>query len=338
MSRAGGQARGPLAWLLLALGAALFALLLYHYGTRETFRGLASVWPAIPVMVLIEACAKVANALGLRRVMAREGRGVPFREVLRLTLEAEAVNYLLPTASLGGDALLARGLTRRGALSDGVVAVAAASSAQSAAQFLLVLAGSALALAATPVPPGLRPAVWAVMGLSLLIVCVISAVMVEGVFVFLSSVLRRLHIQVRYLYERRHRIAALDARLREVLRDRPGDLALSFFFYGCGWAVSAAEIFVALSLMGAAFRWPQALAIHALSVFIDGVVFFMPARAGSQEGGKILAFTAVGLPGGAGLTFGLLRRAREIIWALLGYALLARRPRDAGLAAPRTRA
>lgn len=321
------RAAGPLKWLLLAFGGLLFALLLRHYGTRETLHSLASVWPAVPIMMLIEGFAKLANALGLRQLLSKEERQTPFPEILRLILEADAVNYLLPTASLGGNAVLAKGLMSRGSLSESLVAVTTANSAQCAAQFLLVMAGSALALAATPVPANLRPAIWAVMGMSLVIVCVFALILAQGVFVFLSSVLRRLHIRIQYLLDRERQVTALDESLREVLRARPGDLALSTVYFACGWSVSAAEIFVALRLMGVAFGWPQALAIHALGVFIDGVIFFLPARAGSQEGGKILAFTAVGLPGAAGLTFALLRRTREIIWALLGYALLAQRAR-----------
>lgn len=327
----GGGTLDSLKWPLLALGGIFLALLLRHYGTHETLDSLKAVWPVIPIMAAIEGFAKLANTLGLRRVLAREGRQTPFLEIFRLTLEADAVNYLLPTASLGGGAILARGLTRDGDLSASVVAVTAASSAQTISQFLLVLAGSALALAATPIPANLRPAVWAVMGMSLVIVSVFLLVLFQGVFVFLSAVLRRIHIRVQYLLAHERQVTALDEGLRKVLLDRPRDLALSLLFFAGGWAVSAADIFVILRWMGVEFAWPQALAIHALAVFIDGVIFFLPARAGSQEGGKILAFTAVGLPGGAGLICGLLRRMREILWALLGYALLARRARDGGI-------
>jgi hypothetical protein len=329
--RFGGGTHGLLKWLLLAFGAILFALLLRHYGTRETLRSLADVWPAIPIMVLIEGIARLVNAAGLRRMLPREGSRTPYLEVLRLTLEAETVNYLLPTASVGGNALLTRGLMRRSSLSESVVAVATAGSAQSGAQFLLVVAGSALALASTPVPAGLRPAIWAVMGLSFMIVCFFLLVLTRGVFVFLSAVLHRVHIRVPYLLERKRQVAALDESMRKVFLTRPGDLALAALLFACGWGVSAAELFVALRLMGIAFTWQQALSIHCLAVFIDGVVCFLPARAGSQEGGKILAFTAVGLPGGAGLIFGLLRRIREIVWALVGYVLLALRVRGGGV-------
>lgn len=333
--------RTAVKWLLMGLGGLIFAALLKHLGTRDALSHLKAVWPALPVMVLIEAFAKLANALGLRCLLAREGRRRSLREIFRLTLEADAVNYLLPTASLGGGALMARGLMRAGSAADGLIAVATANSTQNIAQFLLVLAGSALALAATPIPANLRPAIWVVMGLSTAIVGVFLLALFQGVFVFLSSLLRRVHIKAQYLLERAREVAALDAGMREAVRTHPADLALSTFFFACGWTVSAAEVFVVLKRLGVAFRWEQALAIHALGVFLDGVICFVPARAGSQEAGKVLAFTAVGLTGSAGLAFGLLRRAREILWALLGYALLARGGADACVVipgAPRTTA
>lgn len=314
---------GRIKALLLGAGALLFALLLRSLGTKAVLLSLETVWPVLPVLLLIEGFAKLANALGLRRAMKPAGRRVALPRLLRLTVEADAVNYLVPAASLGGNALLVRGLMWESSLTDGVVAVATAGSAQAIAQFLLVLAGSTLALTATPVPARLRPAVWAVAGLSAVIVGGLFVILRTGAFVFVSAVLRRLHIGAGYLRDRARQVAEMDAHLRDILRRRPLDLAMSVFYFACGWGVSAAEVFVVLWRLGVAFDWRQAMAIHALAVFIDGIVFFMPAKAGTQEAGKVLAFTAVGLTGAAGLTFGLMRRVRETAWALLGYALIA---------------
>ena len=74
--------------------------------------------------------------------------------------------------------------------------------------------------------------------------------------------------------------------------------------------------------MGVEADLRRILAIEALAAFVDAIVFFVPAKAGAQEGGKVLAFALAGLPAAAGLAFGLLRRARELAWALLGYLLL----------------
>ncbi len=51
---------------------------------------------------------------------------------------------------------------------------------------------------------------------------------------------------------------------------------------------------------------------------------------GTQEGGKVAVFAALGLPASLGLAFGLVRHVRELSWAGIGmllYALSARRRR-----------
>ena len=59
------------------------------------------------------------------------------------------------------------------------------------------------------------------------------------------------------------------------------------------------------------------------SVLIDGILFFVPAKVGTQEGGKVFLFSALGLDPARGLTVGVVRRIRELVYAGLGLAALA---------------
>jgi len=68
----------------------------------------------------------------------------------------------------------------------------------------------------------------------------------------------------------------------------------------------------------------RVLAIEVLSITIDGILFVIPAKIGTQEGGKVLIFTLLGLPPTQGLAFGLVRRVRELAWAAVGLTLLSR--------------
>jgi hypothetical protein len=48
----------------------------------------------------------------------------------------------------------------------------------------------------------------------------------------------------------------------------------------------------------------------------------VPAKAGTQEGGKVLLFAARGLNPARGLTVGIVRRIRELTYAGLGLMAL----------------
>ena len=56
---------------------------------------------------------------------------------------------------------------------------------------------------------------------------------------------------------------------------------------------------------------------------IDTLLFFVPARVGTQEGGKYAIFRLLRLDPRVGFALGLVRRLRELVWALVGLAVLA---------------
>ena len=68
----------------------------------------------------------------------------------------------------------------------------------------------------------------------------------------------------------------------------------------------------------------RAMTIEVLSVAIDALLFFVPAKAGTQEGGKVLIFQMLGLDPAKGLALGIIRRLRELSWSMVGLIVLAR--------------
>ncbi len=65
-------------------------------------------------------------------------------------------------------------------------------------------------------------------------------------------------------------------------------------FFG-GWCMGAVEVFIVMTCLGLAPTWSLALTVEVLSVAIDALLFFVPAKAGVQEGGKALIFRLLGL-------------------------------------------
>ena len=87
--------------------------------------------------------------------------------------------------------------------------------------------------------------------------------------------------------------------------------------------MGAAEIYLILSWVGGAVDWRTALSVETGSVLIDGILFFVPAKVGTQEGGKVATFAALGLNPARGFTVGVVRRIRELVYAGLGLIALA---------------
>jgi len=112
------------------------------------------------------------------------------------------------------------------------------------------------------------------------------------------------------------------------MRRSPAEFARSAAAGLAAWQIGVVETLLVLRLLGRPVRVAQAFAIEVLAVAIEGILFFVPARLGALEGGRVAACVAVGLDPAAGLTLGVVRRARDLFWAVPGLVLIgAVRPR-----------
>ena len=112
------------------------------------------------------------------------------------------------------------------------------------------------------------------------------------------------------------------ARALASVHSRPAAFALSIAASFAAWSIGVVETLLVLSLLGHPVGVALAIAIESMAVVIEGVLFFVPAKMGTQEGGRVLIFTLLGLPPALGLALGLVRRAKELAWAVPGLTIL----------------
>src|SRR5262249_45263422 len=93
------------------------------------------------------------------------------------------------------------------------------------------------------------------------------------------------------------------ARLAKFLRDPPGRVALSSAMFALAYAWGAFEAYWICRFLGLPVTVLTALSIETLSLTVDGMLFAVPAKIGTQEGGKVAVFAALGLPTHMGLAF-----------------------------------
>ena len=204
-----------------------------------------------------------------------------------------------------------------------------AATAQFVAQVLFVLIGMPLVLSRIG-DTGLRR--------GLMIFAGVLAALWLLVLLLLGSP-RSLSAMGRFLGRRawlRERWAAVPERWKSiesesltVLRQRPGAFSLAVGASFLDWNVGVVETFLILRFLGAPVSLPEAYVIEVLSVVIEGVLFFVPAKLGAQEGGKVVIFLALGLPPAQGLALGLIRRLRQLTWAVVGLLVLGHAQRTA---------
>jgi uncharacterized membrane protein YbhN (UPF0104 family) len=287
-------------------------------GLQRLAEDLRLIGWGLLAILLVESLSVVLNTWGWALAFPAGERSVSLRRLVAARLAGDGVNYLTPSATVGGELLRIRLLGRDVPSSVRWASVSVAKIGQSVAQAVFILLGLALVL----------PRITATSRWLGLIGGTVAAALAVATFVWLvgrgfwataSAALRRakLHGLLRPTWATVGR--DLDAVLGRLGRWRAaGSLAC---FVG-GWTVGAAEIYLILRWVGAGVDWPTALALETGSVLIDGVFFFVPAKVGTQEVGKVALFAAFGLDPARGLTVGLVRRIRELAYAALGLAAL----------------
>jgi uncharacterized protein (TIRG00374 family) len=308
--------------LLVLTGLALVGYLVAQIGPAAIWSSFVTLGWWLPVVLTLPYAVAVAvDTLAWRLLLPKP---VPFLLLVRARLGGEAVSLATPTLTVGGDPLKAYLLRPHLPLGEGFASVIADKTTVVAGQVLFLLVGLAGAYLAAP-PPGRLLAIMT----GLLIVEVLAtggfvAVQASGALGgggrFLGRVVHRMGLTAGERMQRG--MGDLDRALAALYRERRRRLVASAVVHTLGWATGALEMYLVLALLGTPSPLGVALIIEAFASGVKFASFMVPASLGALEGGYVVFFDAYGLGAAAGLSFVLVRRLREIAWALVGFLVL----------------
>jgi uncharacterized protein (TIRG00374 family) len=315
--------------ILLALGAVFLAYLVWKIGAREIWRELTSLgWGLIP-LVLAEGIAEMIHTLGWRHCMNEPYRSVSWFFLFRIRMAGYAINYLTPTATLGGEVTKATLLASAHKGPGAVTGVLIGKLCFGFSHLLFVVIGSMFILSRVKLPMAL----WLGMLLS-------SALVTSGMVVFLVLQKRgKLGALLRWLVERRlggrflQRAAAgiteIDEALKVYYRERAHALIFAIGWHLLGYSIGILQTWYFFTLLNRT-SWVVAAATWFLGMWFDLLTFAMPLGLGTLEGTRIIALEAVGYNALLGITYGVSLRLAQLFWAaagLVNYVLLVSRER-----------
>jgi len=189
------------------------------------------------------------------------------------------------------------------------------------AQVLFLALGLAVAGPLFDLPPDFRRAMGALLALQILAVG--GFVLVQRVGI-LGRGLRLLQwVGVRHGGPHAEGLISVDRALAASYSRRPGAVVSCVSIHLLGWIVGSLEVYLVLMWLGVSTSFASALVIDAFGTGVKFMAFAVPGALGVLEGGYMLAFSAVGLGSGLGLSFTLVRRLRMVVWSALGLVVLA---------------
>lgn len=281
--------------------------------------GAALLTLGVGVLLLLPVYA-VYLAMGVYswRLLFLPGREPAFWPTMLAIWIGSSVNTLLPVATLGGEAVKARILTRFGRdAAEAGGSVVGDTTVQALSLALWGAIGTAL-LAAVATD---ADALYAALGASLLFALGVGAfvwLQRRGLFASLALRLRRFDRGDRPALRRfAGQMVNFDKHVREIY-DRPGRVVGATAIRLASRILLTTEIWIAAWLMGHPIGIFDAILIRSLAAAVRGAAFLIPNGLGVQEGAYMAFGLVIGLPPGFSLSLSLAVRAREIISSVPG--------------------
>lgn len=310
-------------WLALAAGIGLFVLLAGRVDWGEVGRILVRIGWLTPLLLVPFFIVYLVDCLGWR-VCLPERIGANYWRLFRIRWAGESVNNLLPSAYVGGEAVKVLLLSKYGvAAQAGACGAVVSKTAQSVAQLVFVLIAGvvgfrmfgggnnfALGLAVLPV-------------LGAGVMALFLVIQKRGMLRTMLGVGVRLGINPARFDRFRGRIEEFDGAISAFHTQHPGRFFFSFGFYLAGWFLDTLEILVAAAALGMPLTWTQALVIEAFTGVAKAAGMWIPGSLGVQEAGIVMLGRLTGIPDTLAVTYALMRRARETVFALAGLVFLS---------------
>jgi glycosyltransferase 2 family protein len=322
--------------LIILLALSFYVWFLSRFGLLDVVRYVRYAGWGLVFTVSLEALARIANTVGWRLTIIDCPPKLTFGELFVARISGEAVDYITPSAQLGGQFVMAMMVRTKLVMAAGLASVVIASLAEALGQIGFIVGGLAVGL---PLVAEMRHVLYpAVAGLAIALALAggFFAVQMKRPFSQLWRLAAKLEVSQIADPELKAAAGEADARLIDFYENHRARLFAACCCYLLAWSLGPIEIFIYLRLLGEPASWTIAVLVEALGLLIERVTFLIPAKLVSQEGGKALILSMLGYPADVGFAIGLIRRIKEMVWVGFGLAgltahrMVGERTRDAG--------
>lgn len=313
-----------LQFVLLGAGLVFFAFLVAKVGIHELWHELGMLgWGLIP-FILGEGVAEMIHTLGWRNCLSGPLRSLSWLELFRIRMAGYAINFLTPTAALGGEVTKGALLASRYRGPEAASGVLIGKLCFALGHLIFVTLGIALVLWRVHVPRTL----WMAM-----LLC--GGLVAAGMIAFfllqkygkLGAIVRRLasgrpaNHALRRVAEN---ITKVDLTMKQFYRERPAGVPLAICWHLVGYSIGIPQTWLFFYLLHQNATWTVAASTWFLGMWFDLLTFAVPQNLGTLEGTRVLVLRSFGYTAVMGVTYGFALRLAQIFWSCFGLASYAR--------------
>lgn len=251
----------------------------------------------------------------IQRILFRK---VSLLRFFRIKIIGESLNTLLPSASIGGDAVRTMLVGKLVPLREGIPAILVDKTIEFIGGMIFMGTGLLLAFIFGQVPEAfMMPGILCV-GITLVGIGLLIAVQIIGLNRLLLKITRLFPAWNRSIKSRQQPLQELDANLRYLYTKSSGRLIAAGLLHFLGRIMGAVEVWLILQVLEIPLGFVDAVFIAAMVTVVNTIFFLMPGQWGVSEGAHALLLQSLGFHPGLGLSIGIIRRLRRLVFVGLG--------------------
>lgn len=127
---------------------------------------------------------------------------------------------------------------------------------------------------------------------------------------------------IRFADSHREQLENIDKQIALLHQQKKGAFYAALFLEYTARVVSCLEIWLILNVLTRSVSFADCCLIAAFSSLLANLLFFLPMQLGGREGGFALAVGGLSLSGAYGVYAALITRVREMVWIVIGLALM----------------
>jgi len=309
--------------ILSLLGIGLFVNLIVKIGLVTIWNTVRNISPRyFLVLLLIRFVFWIIRTLNWKIIMEKCDIRLPFWRIFRARLAGFAVNYLTPSANIGGEAariMLVNNKSNKNALASVILD----KTIELIATVFFVMTAVAIAIYTIPMPMTQKYIYAGFVLFSLVSMVFILGKQRQGLLKWIISKLEKVKISFKFIRNNMDKIKEVDDNISGFYRESRRSFIAVFFLYSVQILVWAVEIYFTLQFLG----FSEITFLKSfLIVTLGSIAFLMPVLPGGigvYELTYLTIFELLGLSTTVCMALVITRRVIALIFAGTGLLFLA---------------
>jgi len=313
-------------YIFLGVGIILLVALFAVFGIKKPVMQIIEFGWRFWICVLIYLFNQLLLTYGWMVLITYPLKARQYFNVLLARIAGDAATTINTAASIAGDALKAVYLKDTVPFKIGLASVVMDRTIHMVGNTLLILTGLFVGFFKLKMPLYVLIGVFAFFSLFLFMLIYIMKKQKHGIIQYAISMLpEKLRVKIYASESRTEKIINIDEEIGFIFKSRENlnHFWISLFMHTVPvMAAGTIEIFIIMYYAGGSATPVDAMFVYLFGLFIAAAAFFVPLNIGTSEGSYSIVLAFLGYDPVLGLTVGIIRRLRALVWSGVGLILL----------------